>query len=94
MEGFRTIVMRRNPLASRPPSNYRLVYSSPYYLVWQRSAPASSVVAHLHFADQPADKQRSVCHEALVAARKAGPAARASPTPFLPMATSRWTAAT
>ena len=67
--------MRRNPLASRPPSNYRLVYSSPYYLVWQRTAPASTIVAHLHFADQPADKERSLCREALVAARKAGPRA-------------------
>ncbi len=75
VEGFRTIVMRRNPLASRPPSNYRLVYSSPYYLVWQRSAPASSVVAHLHFADQPADTKQSLCREATVAARKAGPRA-------------------
>ncbi len=75
VESFRTIVMRRNPLASRPPSNYRLVYSSPYYLVWQRTAPASTIVAHLHFADQPADKERSLCREALVAARKAGPRA-------------------
>ena len=75
VEDYRTIVMRRNPLASRPPSNYKLVYSSPYYLVWQRGAPASSVVAHFHFADQPAEKEPSVCHEALVQARKAGPGA-------------------
>jgi hypothetical protein len=45
VESFRTIVMRRDPLASRPPSNYRLVYISSYYEVWQREQPAQTVVA-------------------------------------------------
>jgi hypothetical protein len=45
VESFRTIVMRRDPLASRPPSNYRLLYISSYYEVWQREQPAQSVVA-------------------------------------------------
>jgi hypothetical protein len=76
LERFRTIVMRRNPLASRPPSNYTLAYSSPYYEVWQRAQTAQTVLLHLHFADAAADKQHALCGEALAAARGAGAGVR------------------
>jgi hypothetical protein len=76
VEGFRTIVMRRNPLASRPPSNYRRVYVSSYYEVWQRDQPRSTVLAHVHFAEKPADRQPKACAEASAAARKGGPGAQ------------------
>ncbi len=76
VEGFRTIVMRRNPLASRPPSNYKLVYVSPYYEVWQRSEPPRTVVAHVHFSEKPVDRQPQACAEVKAAARKAGPGAQ------------------
>jgi hypothetical protein len=33
---YRTLVLRRSPVASRPPSAYRLTWSGPYYEVWQR----------------------------------------------------------
>jgi hypothetical protein len=33
---YRTLVLRRGPAASRPPSPYRLVWSGRYYEVWQR----------------------------------------------------------
>lgn len=33
---FRTLVLRRSPVRSRPPSLYRLVWSGAYYEVWQR----------------------------------------------------------
>jgi len=39
IERFRTIVMRRSPSWSRPPSNYRLVWQGRYYAVWQRVGP-------------------------------------------------------
>jgi hypothetical protein len=76
VESFRTIVMRRNPLASRPPSNYRLVEISPYYEVWQRELAPAAVYAHLHFADNPANRLPKVCDEARAAARRAGAGAR------------------
>jgi hypothetical protein len=76
VEGFRTIVMRRNPLASRPPSNYRRVYVSSYYEVWQRDQPRRTVLAHVHFAEKPADRQPKACAEASAAARKGGPGAQ------------------
>ncbi|HKY12814.1 MAG TPA: hypothetical protein VJL85_05710 [Gaiellaceae bacterium] len=33
---YRTLVLRRSPVASRPPSAYRLTWSGRYYEVWQR----------------------------------------------------------
>jgi hypothetical protein len=42
---FRTLVLRRSPLASRPPSPYVLTWSGHYYEVWQRpSGPAPPLV--------------------------------------------------
>jgi hypothetical protein len=86
VESFRTIVMRRNPLQSRPPSNYRLVYSSDYYEVWQREQPARSVVALEPLLGKTAGGKAAVqkldaynataCKALAAAARKAGPAAQ------------------
>ncbi|MEA2298769.1 MAG: hypothetical protein QOF77_1705 [Solirubrobacteraceae bacterium] len=45
---YRTIVLRRGPAFSRPPSIYRRVWSGRYYEIWQRPAGAESrVIAHL-----------------------------------------------
>ncbi len=33
---YRTLVLRRSPVASRPPAAYRLTWSGHYYEVWQR----------------------------------------------------------
>lgn len=76
LESFRTIVMRRNPLASRPPSNYRLIYTSSYYEVWQRQRPATSVSAHVDFADTTGANKQSACTKVSAAARRFGPAAQ------------------
>ena len=61
VESFRTIVMRRSPLASRPPSNYRLVYLSTYYEVWQREQPATTVYAHVPVTGAAEDHHAAVC---------------------------------
>jgi hypothetical protein len=44
---FRTLVLRRSALASRPPSDYRLVSTGRYYDVWQRAPGASPILEHL-----------------------------------------------
>jgi hypothetical protein len=45
---YRTLVLRRGPAASRPPSVYRLVWSGRYYEVWQRPEhPQETIVRHL-----------------------------------------------
>jgi hypothetical protein len=42
---YRTLVLRRSPVASRPPSVYRLVWTGRWYGVWQRPEPAPSRIA-------------------------------------------------
>jgi hypothetical protein len=76
VESFRTIVMRRNPLASRPPSNYHLVYLSRYYEVWQRQQPATTVLAHVRGTDTAGNRNPAVCAEVAAQARKVGSAAQ------------------
>lgn len=54
---FRTLVLDRSPLSSRPPSPYRLVWAGTWYEVWQRAAaPTEMVLEHLSLGDdlQPA----------------------------------------
>jgi hypothetical protein len=54
VEHFRTLVLRQSGSTSRPPSNYRLVYNTPHYGVWQRTP--GTVRSHLALGDpvQPA----------------------------------------
>jgi hypothetical protein len=45
---YRTLVLRRGPASSRPPSVYRLVWSGRYYEVWQRPGrTARTIATHL-----------------------------------------------
>jgi hypothetical protein len=44
---FRTLVLRRSPVRSRPPSPYRLAYAGDYYEVWQRPVePTAAIPEH------------------------------------------------
>lgn len=54
---FRTLVLRRSPVRSRPPSPYRLVRSGRYYEVWQRPLePSAGIPEHQPYGegDEPA----------------------------------------
>src|SRR5439155_15553139 len=53
---YRTLVLRRSGLASRPPSAYRPVWSGRYYQVWQRSEKPRTILEHLSLGSrlQPA----------------------------------------
>jgi hypothetical protein len=47
LEPYRSIVTRRSPAESRPPSIYRLVWQGRYYQLWQRDAqPAWRILEH------------------------------------------------
>ncbi len=49
---YRTLVLRRGPGMSRPPSVYRLVSTDRYYEVWRRPlAPTRMVLEHLPLSD-------------------------------------------
>ena len=44
---YRTLVLRRSPVESRPPSAYRLAWSGRWYEVWQRPRSYRRIVEHL-----------------------------------------------
>jgi hypothetical protein len=49
---YRTLVLRRGPAESRPPSVYALAWSGRYYEVWQRpEQPQQTILEHLGLGD-------------------------------------------
>ncbi len=77
---YRTLVLRRSPVRSRPPSPYRLVWRGDTYEVWQR--PATLVgrpPEHLPLGSEYEPSAVPDCGEVLALARRAearGPAGR------------------
>jgi hypothetical protein len=49
---YRTLVLRRSPLLSRPPSPYRLVERRRWYEVWMRNDSAARVLEHLPLGNE------------------------------------------
>ena len=47
IERFDGVVIRRSPVASRPPVNFRKVYSNAYYELWRRDPGGPRVLEHL-----------------------------------------------
>lgn len=48
LEEYRSIVTRRSPAESRPPSNYVLVWQGSYYDLWQRpESPSTRILEHV-----------------------------------------------
>lgn len=60
---YRTMVLRRSPSASRPPSPYALVWQGAWYEVWQRPEPAILPVARLALGDGLHPAGRPTCAE-------------------------------
>jgi hypothetical protein len=74
---YRTLVLRRSPAQSRPPSVYSLVQSGEYYDVWQRPAAVAGTIAeHLPLGDFEEPAAVPACREVLQLARVAGPHGR------------------
>ena len=72
---YRTLVLRRGPAASRPPSVYRLVRSGRYYEVWQRPASGGPTsLEHLSLGDATQAAAVPRCTDVLRLARKASAA--------------------
>ena len=71
---YRTLVLRRGPAASRPPSIYRLVRSGRYYEVWQRpESGGPTIVEHLSLGNETQAAAVPRCRDVLRLAREAGP---------------------
>ena len=78
---YRTLVLRRGPLSSRPPSVYRLVRSGRYYEVWQRPAQApSTIVEHLGLDTSSQPARVPACSEVMRLANEPGVASLAAAT--------------
>ena len=72
---YRTLVLRRGPAASRPPSVYRLVRSGRYYEVWQRpESGGPTILEHLSLGDATQAAAVPRCADVLRLARKAASA--------------------
>jgi hypothetical protein len=73
---YRTIVVRRSPVGSRPPSKYRLIRSTKYYDVWQRDPDDErSVIAHVPLGGRWQRGGRAPCKQVMglaAVARQAG----------------------
>lgn len=75
---YRTLVLRRSPAQSRPPSVYSLRSRGPYYEVWQRppGSEEGTILEHLPLGEFPAAAAIPPCAEVERLARLAGPAGR------------------
>ena len=84
---YRTLVLRRGPAASRPPSVYRLVRSGRYYEVWQRPASGGpTILEHLSLGDATQATGVPRCSAVLRLARKAEAASAYLATAARPVA--------
>jgi hypothetical protein len=74
---YRTLVLRRSPAQSRPPSAYRLVRRGDYYDVWQRPAGVSptstAIIEHHPLGDFEDPGAEPACSEVEAVAAVAGP---------------------
>jgi hypothetical protein len=71
---YRTLVLRRSPAASRPPSVYRRVFRGRWYEAWQRPAGGGRrIVEHLPLGTETDPVGRPACGEVRRLARLAGP---------------------
>lgn len=60
---YRTLVLRRSPVGSRPPSVYQLVRRGRYYEVWQRPDPSPAILEHLSLGIELAPASEAPCTE-------------------------------
>jgi hypothetical protein len=71
---YRTLVLRRGPGGSRPPSPYRLIYEGKYYDAWRRPVQSTQfVIDHLGLGTVTDPAGVPKCSQVHQLARKAGP---------------------
>ncbi len=82
---YRTLVLRRSPAQSRPPSAYSLVRRGDYYDVWQRPDEDPGILGHFPLGsfEEPAARSCATVEEAAGLAGPAGTVAAAERRPSL-----------
>jgi hypothetical protein len=74
---YRTLVLRRSPVGSRPPAPYHLVSSGRWYDVWQRSPePSPHVITHESLGDDVNSGALVNCNDVMSLAKQAGSGGR------------------
>jgi hypothetical protein len=68
---YRTLVLRRSPVESRPPSIYRLVWRGRWYEVWQRPEQGRTILEHLSLGSSLDAAAVPACRDVLGLARAA-----------------------
>jgi hypothetical protein len=81
---YRTLVLRRTPVASRPPSPYTLRRRGRYYETWERTKDPSQVREHLGLGRVPDPGAVPACTDVLRLAGEAGPSGRLAVAPAPP----------
>jgi hypothetical protein len=81
---YKTLVLRRSPSESRPPSVYRFAWSGRYYDVWQRPDAYPPILAHSPLGDPLQPGGVPTCEEVLRLAGIAGPSGRLAAPPRVP----------
>ncbi len=82
---YRTLVLRRSPVGSRPPAPYQLVSSGRWYDVWERSAdPSPHVITHQALGDNVNAGAVPRCADVLALAKDAGSSGRLAAVRSLP----------
>ena len=78
---YRTLVLRRGPAESRPPSVYRLIWSGRYYEVWQRpDHPSRGILVHMALGSKSQAAGGAPCSKIMQLAATKGAVALASAT--------------
>jgi hypothetical protein len=70
---YRTLVLRRSPLASRPPSAFRIVWEGRHYEIWQRIDAAPPIIEHVALGEGVGPSAIPRCADVLRLAARAGP---------------------
>lgn len=82
---YRTLVLRRSPAQSRPPSTYSRVFHGDFYDVWQRpSEPGYEIVQRLGLGEFPQAAAAPSCGEVIGLAALTGPGGRLAAVPRRP----------
>ena len=87
VQAYRTLVLRRSPLASRPPARYERIWSGRYYEVWQRPAAAGAPpLVHLSLGGEGGPAATPPCGQVMSLARRVPPGGRLAAAPAPPPA--------
>jgi hypothetical protein len=72
---YRLLILRRAPVASRPPGNFQRVYAGTYYEVWEKVGtpiPGQTLIERLPLGDPPDNSAVPDCSQVQGLAQRAG----------------------